>query len=63
MLLSGIAVSSFLSALVSFFMYFSGSKLQNIYFWLMGSLASQGWGDVILNLPYGLLGLALGALN
>lgn len=63
LLLSGIAVSSFLSALVSFFMYFSGSKLQNIYFWLMGSLAARGWNDVILNLPYGVAGIVIGAFN
>lgn len=63
LLLSGIAVSSFLTALVSFFMYFSGNKLQNIYFWLMGSLASQGWSGVILNFPYGVVGLVIGSFN
>ncbi|WP_422445221.1 FecCD family ABC transporter permease [Thermoanaerobacterium sp. DL9XJH110] len=63
LLLSGIAVSSFISALVSFFMYFSDQKLHQIYFWLLGSFSSQGWSEVLLNLPYGIAGLALGALN
>ena len=63
LLLSGIAVSSFISALVSFLMYFSDDKLQQIYFWLMGSFASQGWTEVILNLPYGIAGFILASWN
>lgn len=59
LLLSGIAVSSFISALVSFFMYFSDQKLHQIYFWLMGSFSYQGWSEVILNLPYGITGFIL----
>lgn len=63
LLLAGIAVSSFISALVSFFMYFSDNKLHQIYFWLLGSFSSQGWDDVILNLPYGVAGYIIGVLN
>ncbi|MCR4432020.1 MAG: iron chelate uptake ABC transporter family permease subunit [Tepidanaerobacteraceae bacterium] len=63
LLLAGIAISSFISALVSFFMYFSDNKLHQIYFWLLGSFSSQGWGDVMLNLPYGVAGYIIGLLN
>ena len=59
LLLSGVAVSSFLSAIVSFFMYFSGNKLHQIYFWLMGSFASQGWNEIYINLPYAVLGFVM----
>ncbi|MGB9839403.1 FecCD family ABC transporter permease [Thermovenabulum sp.] len=59
-LLSGIAVSSFLSAIVSFLMYASGEKLKNIYFWHLGSFSYQGWKEVIINLPYGITGFLAG---
>lgn len=63
LLLSGVAVSSFISALVSFFMYFSNDKLHQIYFWLLGSFSSQGWNEVYLNLPYGIIGFILAYWN
>lgn len=63
LLLSGVAVSSFISALVSFVMYFSDEKLHQIYFWLMGSFSSQGWTEVALNLPYGVIGFILAFWN
>ncbi len=63
LLLSGVAVSSFISALVSFFMYFSDEKLHHIYFWLLGSFTSQGWNEVYLNLPYGIAGFILAYWN
>ncbi len=63
LLLSGVAVSSFLSAIVSFFMYFSDKKLHNIYFWLMGSFASQSWNEIYINLPYAILGFAMAFCN
>lgn len=63
LLLAGVAVSSFLSAMVSFFMYFSDEKLHHIYFWLMGSFASQGWNEIYINLPYAILGFFLAYCN
>lgn len=63
LLLSGVAISSFISALVSFLMYFSDQKLHQIYFWLLGSFSFQGWEEVLLNLPYGLIGFILGLLT
>lgn len=46
LLLSGIAVSLFLSALLSFVMYISGKSLHQIMFWLMGGLWNVWWDDV-----------------
>jgi len=63
LLLSGVAVSSFISALVSFLMYFSDQKLHQIYFWLLGSFSSQGWKEVYINLPYGIAGFLVGLCN
>ena len=59
LLLSGVAVSSFLSAIVSFFMYFSDGKLHHIYFWLVGSFASQGWNEIYINFPYAIIGFLM----
>jgi len=46
LLLSGIAVSMFLSALLSFIMYMAGNSLHQIMFWLMGGFWNISWNDV-----------------
>ncbi len=46
LLLSGIAVGSFLSALVSFMMVVSRENLHEIVFWIMGSLSNKSWDHV-----------------
>ncbi|MHA2295316.1 MAG: FecCD family ABC transporter permease [Candidatus Hodarchaeales archaeon] len=50
LLLSGIAIGSFMSAITSLLTYLSGSFMRPIVFWLMGGLAmSEGaWENVIL---------------
>lgn len=50
LLLSGIAVSLFLSAVLSFVMYISGNSLHQIMFWMMGGFWNVYWDDVILGL-------------
>lgn len=50
LLLSGIAVSLFLSAMLSFLMYISGNSLHQIMFWMMGGFWNVYWDDVILGL-------------
>lgn len=57
LLLSGIAVGAFFSALVSFLQYISGEKLAGIVFWLMGGLWASGWNEVIVALPLVVLGM------
>jgi len=59
LLLAGIAVSSLLSALVSLLMFFSGSQLHQVVFWLMGGFSGRGWNDVYMFLPYGILGAVM----
>ena len=58
LLLAGIAVSAFLSALVSLFTYFAGEKLHLVVFWLMGGLGGATWHKVKVMLPYALIGYA-----
>ncbi|HJJ56288.1 MAG TPA: iron chelate uptake ABC transporter family permease subunit [Methanocorpusculum sp.] len=51
LLLSGIAVSLFLSALLSLLMYsFGNQNWNNIMFWVMGGLSDIGWDDIKLGL-------------
>jgi iron complex transport system permease protein len=59
LLLSGIAVSAFLSAVVSLLIYFSGNKLGHVVFWMMGSLASRGWNYVVSSSMYFAVGMAV----
>ncbi|MEA2075993.1 MAG: iron chelate uptake ABC transporter family permease subunit [Euryarchaeota archaeon] len=52
LLLTGIAVSMFLGAVLSFMMSVSGEALHNIFFWLMGGLWLANWMQVkIIVLP------------
>ncbi|MBS3873359.1 MAG: iron ABC transporter permease [Firmicutes bacterium] len=59
LLLAGIAMSSFLSALVSLMVYFSGNRIHPLLFWLMGSFAARGWHHVVLAAPYLVAGYML----
>jgi iron complex transport system permease protein len=57
LLLSGIGVSIFLSALVSIMMYISGQKLAVIIFWLMGSFSGANWLEIEIALPIVVFGI------
>lgn len=52
LLLAGIAMSSFLSSLVSLLVYFSGDKIQPLVFWLMGGFSARGWNHFYAIIPY-----------
>jgi iron complex transport system permease protein len=59
LLLSGIAVSAFFSAVTYFLMYISGHKLNQIVFWVMGALWNASWEDVFILAPFLLIGTAV----
>jgi iron complex transport system permease protein len=56
LLLTGVAAGAFLSAMVSLVIVFGRNHLDEIVYWLMGSLAGRGWAHLGTALPY----LALG---
>lgn len=56
LILSGVALSAFCAAILSLIIIITGN-LQSIYFWLLGSLSSASWGNVITVLPYAIIGL------
>jgi iron complex transport system permease protein len=58
-LLAGVVISSFFSALISLSMLFAGEQMRSIFFWLVGGLGMKGWPYVGLIIPYLVLGLAV----
>lgn len=50
LLLAGVAVQTFLGALISFMLVHSGESLQQAVFWLMGHLHNATWDEVRLSL-------------
>jgi len=57
LVLAGIIVSTFLSALISLLKSLNEDSVSTIVFWIMGSLSGKSWLHVLLVLPY----LAAGA--
>lgn len=55
LILSGIAISSFLSALISLMMTLKSSDLYTLIFWLMGGFSAKNWHHVAIIAPFILL--------
>lgn len=58
LLLAGVVVSSFLSAVISLLMLLAGEHIRGIFFWLVGGLSLMNWSHVFMVLPYVLAGSA-----
>lgn len=56
LLLAGVVVSSFLSAVISLLMVLAGENMQGIFFWLSGGLLMRSWPEVGFVAPYLLVG-------
>ena len=56
LILAGVAVSAFASAVLALIIIISG-QLQSIYYWMMGSFSMATYGDVFNLIPYALIGL------
>ena len=52
LLLAGVAVASLLTAVQTFLQQQSSSTINQVYVWLLGSLDTADWHDVVLVLPY-----------
>jgi iron complex transport system permease protein len=63
LILAGIVVSTFLSALISLIKSLDEESLSAIVFWIMGSFSGRGWIHVGFLLPYVAAGLALAAYH
>jgi cobalamin transport system permease protein len=58
LILAGVALSAFCAAILSLIIIMTGN-LQSIYFWLLGSLSSANWSNVITVIPAALIGGAI----
>ena len=63
LLLAGVALGSFCTAITSFLMYLQQDKLHAMYFWLLGGLSLGSWQQVGTVLPYFLVSLAVVLVN
>lgn len=52
LLLAGIAVTSFLTAIQTYMQQRESETLREVYGWILGRLATAGWSEVVLVLPY-----------
>jgi len=52
LILAGVAVSTFLAAVQTYLMQQHVDTLREVYSWLLGRLATAGWHDVLMILPY-----------
>ncbi len=60
--LAGIVVATFLSALISLIKSLDEESVSSIVFWVMGSFQGRGWNHVVFALPYLAGGLVLAGL-
>ncbi|ADQ15403.1 FecCD family ABC transporter permease [Halanaerobium hydrogeniformans] len=58
-LLAGVAVSFILNSVMSFLMVIRTENLQQIVYWLMGSLAGSDWAAIKMILPYFIIGMII----
>ncbi|MGH8828031.1 MAG: FecCD family ABC transporter permease [Jiangellaceae bacterium] len=56
LILAGVAVASFLTAIQTFVLQQNAESVRAVYAWLLGRLSSSGWGEVLVILPYLVVG-------
>ena len=59
LILSGVAVGSFLTALQTFIQQQHQDTIRQVYSWILGRLSVAGWHDVLLLLPYAAVSWAI----
>jgi len=55
LLLAGVAIQTFLGAVISYMMIHAGQSLQEVIRWLMGNLKNSTWAEVEVTLPVAVL--------
>jgi cobalamin transport system permease protein len=52
LVLAGVAVAAFLTAIQTFVLQQNTEDIRAVYAWLLGRLATSGWGEVVAVIPY-----------
>jgi cobalamin transport system permease protein len=52
LLLAGVAVASFLTAIQTFVQQLNTDTIKQVYSWMLGGLNTTGWHEVLVTLPY-----------
>jgi len=52
LILAGVAVSAFLTAIQTYILQRNVETIREVYSWLLGRLSTNGWREVVLLLPY-----------
>ncbi len=55
LILSGVAVAAFFTALQTYLQQQHADTIRQVFSWILGRLATTGWGDVRLLLPYAIV--------
>jgi len=59
LLLAGVALSAFMSAIMSFLMVLNSKEMQQVVFWLLGSFSARNWGHVQAAAPLIIIGVVV----
>ncbi|MHB1127172.1 MAG: FecCD family ABC transporter permease [Bacillota bacterium] len=59
LILSGVIVGSFMTSILSFLLTKSYDNLQQVIYWLMGSLSLRSWEHVVFSFPYLIAGMLI----
>jgi iron complex transport system permease protein len=59
LILAGVAMAAFLTALQTLLLQSDTDNVRAVYTWLLGSLSTAGWSDVLLLLPYAAASMAV----
>lgn len=57
LILAGVALGAFLSAITTFLMLRSGDTLHGVYSWLLGGFSCVSWTEVEISLPFVVIGV------
>jgi iron complex transport system permease protein len=59
LLLAGVALSALSSSLLSLVLVLRGEGMEAVVYWIMGSFAGRGWDDIVVLLPFLIVGTLL----
>ncbi len=59
LILAGVAIGSFLTAITSYLMIISHDKLSGIISWILGTFSLSNWQQIVIVLPYIIIGIGI----